>query len=268
MLMPPIATLGRVRGPLRSSCLFTFRGRDDGQPADSDVDGLARRNAPGCSQLRPVDPRAAHASEIAQPVRALLVGDLRVLARDGKIGELDGALRSATDRRAGLCHFERRSRAALALGPQREAPRSRDRRHGLIVQGFFGDPSFLGGPSFLARSWRLHGNGDHADGACRCLLGRWELLEERKPLGCLGFGGFGGGFSRYRRCRVLWCGGGRLLGSKRALILARSLWVPLTGAPPRSTTLRPGLTPNRRSRYAGWAIQGAPPQKVARPPEG
>src|SRR2546423_15353360 len=71
MWIPQIATLGRVRWPLRGSGLLAFGGGDHHQAADADVDGLAGCDAARRGELGPVDPRATHAPEVAQPVHAL-----------------------------------------------------------------------------------------------------------------------------------------------------------------------------------------------------
>src|SRR5437870_11789315 len=113
MWMPPIATLGRVRWPLRGSSLFAFGCGDDHKAAHTDVDGLAGGDAPWCGQLRTVDPCVGHASDVAQPVVVLLVGDARVLARHGKIGELDGHLFAAIYRRGWLRYVVGCPRSAL-----------------------------------------------------------------------------------------------------------------------------------------------------------
>src|SRR5437879_8492538 len=130
MWMPPTASLGGVRGPSLGG--FVFRGvrRGHAQTAYADVDGLAGRDSSRRRELRSVDPGAAHASEVAQPVRPLLVGDSRVLPRHGKIRELDGALGSTAYRRAGFRYFERRARPTLGLEAQHE-PNTR---------GWRGDP--------------------------------------------------------------------------------------------------------------------------------
>src|SRR2546430_962802 len=128
MWIPEIATLGRVGWPLRGTCLFTL-SRDDHEAEQAYVDGLAGSDTPRGRELRPVDPRATHASEIAQPVGALLVGDTSVLARHRKVGELDRALRPATDGRAGLRHVECRSRAALCFESEGDPIRGRRLAH-------------------------------------------------------------------------------------------------------------------------------------------
>src|SRR4030081_1278660 len=98
--MPPTASLGGVRGPFRGGVVFRGVRRGHAQTAHADVYGLAGRDASRRSELRSVDPGAAHASEVAQPVRPLLVGDARMLPRHGKVRELDGALGSTAYRRA------------------------------------------------------------------------------------------------------------------------------------------------------------------------
>src|SRR4029079_1616089 len=100
MWMPAIATLGRVRWPLRRSRLIAFGRGHHHEAAQADVDGLTGGDAPRGGELRSVDPVHALASEVAQPVRALAESDPRVLARHGKVGELDRALRATADRGA------------------------------------------------------------------------------------------------------------------------------------------------------------------------
>src|SRR5438093_2192429 len=102
MWIPPTASLCGVRRTSRRGDLRSGLGRYDRQAADADVDGLAGRDPSRCGELRPIEPGATHAAEVAQPVRALLVRDLRVLARHRKIRELDRALGSSTDRGARL----------------------------------------------------------------------------------------------------------------------------------------------------------------------
>src|SRR6266568_603596 len=66
MWMPPIATLCGVRWPFCRGRLLVDVRRDHRQPAGAYVDGLAVRDPPWRRELRPVDPRAAHASKVAQ----------------------------------------------------------------------------------------------------------------------------------------------------------------------------------------------------------
>src|SRR2546430_154194 len=192
MWIPQIATLGRVRWPLRGTYLFTL-SRDDHEAAQAYVDRLAGSDTPRRRELRPVDPRATHASEIAQPIGALLVGDPSVFARHRKVGELDRALRPATDGGAGLRHVECRSRAALGLESE-------------------GDP-IRGWRLELARGFveedrSLHGDRLRHLGLCRRLF-RERALDNGDGLGFARFDDFrsgGGPRSRYLhllsgRCR-------------------------------------------------------------------
>src|SRR5437868_10216639 len=125
MWIPAIATLGRVRWPLRRFCLRAFGGREHDEAAQADVDGLTGGDAFRRGELCPVDPGPAHAPKIAQPIRALLEGDSRVLAGHRKIGQLDRALRTATDCRPLLRYVEGRRGGAFALESEGEAVRRR-----------------------------------------------------------------------------------------------------------------------------------------------
>jgi hypothetical protein len=111
-------------------------------------------------ELCPIDPRAAHASDIAEPVRTLAVDDASMAPRDREIAQPNGIVRPTTDGRAGRGDLERVCDRELRHEPDR-GPEYRRERLGLDVDVFwaiserFFNRRFVDGPRWLADGRRF-----------------------------------------------------------------------------------------------------------------